>query len=160
MTRASPVLDPLGLLLRIRLGPLQEPASFEILDGRALWVVTISAARLTNQTPPMLQLDGRAEPIFWDGTPDKERTGRAFTLFLSNDSYRTPLRLVVPFGLGQASAEIIQLSRAGTARCDGMQLVPMVLNPCHLGVALSCRAMTADGCGFPTPNLVIDNPGT
>ena len=73
MNRASAVLDPLGLLLRIRLAP-QTPTSFEILDGRALWIVTLSAARPTRDAPPMLRLDGRVKPIYWDGTPDKERT--------------------------------------------------------------------------------------
>jgi hypothetical protein len=165
ITRASALLDPLGLLLRIRLGPLKEPASFEILDGRALWVVTISAARPTDETPPMLQVDGRTEPIFWDGSPDKERTGRAFTLFLSNDSYRTPLRLIVPFGLGHARAEIIQLSRAGTARHQEIRFMPLIPSLCRLvvptsGVAPACPAMIDDGSGFPVLNLVIANPGT
>ncbi len=110
-TRPTAVLDPLGLLLRIRFGPMSAPSSFEILDGRALWVVRFSSIQLTNETPPTLRLNGHVEPIFRDGSPDKERTGRDFSLFLSNDSARTPIRLVVPFGLGHARAEIIQLSK-------------------------------------------------
>lgn len=110
-TRTTAVLDPLGLLMRVRFGPMSAPSSFEILDGRALWVISFSSIRTTDENPPTLQLNGHVEPIFWDGTPDKERTGRDFSLFLSNDSVRTPVRLIVPFGLGHARAEIIQVMR-------------------------------------------------
>jgi hypothetical protein len=113
MSRATAVLDPLGLLLRIRLAPLHAPSSFEVLDGRALWIVRFAAARLTKEN--LLQLDGTAEPIYWDGSADKERTGRSFSIFLSNDIFRMPMRLTVPFGLGEVRAELFQVSRPGTA---------------------------------------------
>ena len=114
LSRATAVLDPLGLLLRLRTAPLNQPSSFEILDGRALWIVTLSAARPTQER--LLQLEGRAEPIYWDGSPDKERTARSFSLYLSNDAFRTPTRLTVPFGMGEARAELVQLSRPGTGK--------------------------------------------
>jgi hypothetical protein len=119
-TRATAVLDPLGLLMRLRFGPMSAPSSFELLDGHALWVITFSSIRPTSETPPTLQFNGHVEPIYWDGTPDKERTGRDFSLFLSNDSTRTPVRMIVPFGLGHARAEIIQLSRTGAEWRVGM----------------------------------------
>ena len=114
ITRSSPILDPLGFLLRLRLGRLQAPASFEILDERALWIMSISAVRTTGDDPPMLRVDGRSEPVGWDGSPDPGRTGRRFSLFLSNDGYRTPVRLVVPFGVGEARADLVTLSRPTT----------------------------------------------
>ncbi|HEX7598864.1 MAG TPA: DUF3108 domain-containing protein [Polyangia bacterium] len=114
MTRATSVLDPLGLLLRLRVAPLTAPSTFEVLDGRALWLLTLSAARPTKDH--LLQLDGRAEPIYWDGSPDRERTGRNFSLFLNDDGFRTPMRLTVPFGPGEARAELVQLTRASASR--------------------------------------------
>jgi len=161
MTRASVILDPLGLLLRLRLGPLQVPVSFEILDGRALWVVTISAVRPTAEPVPMLRLEGRTEPIFWDGKPDSERTGRRFTLFLSDDRYRTPLRLIVPFGLGEARAEMVQLSRMGTAqRAWLLRRLLRVTRPCLSKNVPFCSALITAGKGFPSPDLVLATPGT
>jgi hypothetical protein len=162
MNRASPVLDPLGLLLRIRLAPPQAPTSFEILDGRALWIVTLSAARPTSDTPRMLRLDGWCRPIYWDGTPDKERTERPFKLFLSDDAYHTPLRLVVPFGMGEARAEIVQLSRpAPRPRLELWRILLRFFPQCHrLPEAPSCGALLPDGSGFPTRNLVLAIPET
>jgi hypothetical protein len=113
MQRPSAVLDPLGLLLRLRLAPPKAPLLLEVLDGRALWAMRFSAAQPTHETPRTLRLEGRAEPIFWNGSPDPERTGRGFTLFLSDDAYHNPVRLVVPFALGEARAEISRLNRTG-----------------------------------------------
>jgi len=126
LTRSTAVLDPLGFLLRLRLGPLQAPATFEILDGRALWIANISAVRPTDEIPPTLRIDGRVDPIFWDGRPADDRTSHNFSLFLSNDGYRTPVRLTVPFGLGEARAEIVQLSRYATARRAWRGIMPIV----------------------------------
>ena len=136
-SRPSPVLDPLGLLLRLRFAPLKAPSSFEVLDGRALWVIRLSAIHATDENPPTLRLDGYAEPICWDGSPDEKRTGRDFSLFLSNDSYRTPVRLVVPYDLGEARAEIVHLSRPEAAR--PVRLKAPVTYPSHLCVPL-CSA--------------------
>jgi hypothetical protein len=139
---------------------MSAPSSFEILDGHALWVVSFSSIRTTSENPPTLQLNGHVEPIYWDGTPDKERTGRDFSLFLSNDSTRMPLRLIVPFGLGHARAEIIQLSKIGATRRFGMTN-PVTL-PKPFGVLGKDRLpLDVDAIsGFPTPQLVIANPET
>jgi hypothetical protein len=157
-TRTTAVLDPLGLLMRVRFGPMSAPSSFEILDGHALWVISFSSIRTTSESPPALQLNGHVEPIYWDGSPDKERTGRDFSLFLSNDSARTPLRLIVPFGLGQARAEIIQLSRtAEAASREG------TTNPApHLRRAgcrgAACCAPPAAGRASPAPTTPGSSP--
>jgi len=84
------------------------------LDGRALWLMTFSAAQPTSENPRTLRLDGWAEPIYWNETPDNLRTAHSFTFFLSDDAYHSPLRLVVPFGLGDARAELSGLSRPGS----------------------------------------------
>jgi Protein of unknown function (DUF3108) len=148
-TRAGVVLDPLGLLLRVRFGPMSAPSSFEILDGHALWIITFSSIRTTSETPATVQLNGHVEPIYWDGTPDQERTGRDFSLFLSNDSAHMPVRLIVPFGLGQARAEIVQLSRGGAASRLGM-MDPVTL-PAGFGVL-------PGACFTERNNAVCDSP--
>jgi hypothetical protein len=159
-TRTTAVLDPLGLLLRIRFGPMSAPSSFEILDGHALWVISFSSIRTTGENPPTLQFNGHVEPIYWDGTPDKERTGRDFSLFLSNDSARMPVRLIVPFGLGHARAEIIQLSKTEATLRDGTTC-PVTL-PKSFGVLgkdgalLDVDAMS----DFPARQLVLMNAKT
>jgi hypothetical protein len=157
-TRATAVLDPLGLLMRIRFGPMSAPSSFEILDGRALWVISFSSIRTTDENPPTVQLNGHVEPIYWDGTPDKERTGRDFSLFLSNDSIRTPIRLIVPFGLGHARAEIIQLSRTKIISSEETPHPVTLLRP--FGVLWKDPLPLEDDAlgDFPTPQLVIARP--
>lgn len=109
--RASSVFDPLGLLLYIRFHPPSAPTSLEILDGRALWIMKLSAVQPTSETAHKLRLDGYIAPVRWDGTPDEARTARSFTLYLSDDAYHTPLALVVPFGFGEARADLIKVTR-------------------------------------------------
>lgn len=89
------------------------------LDGRALWLMTFSAAQPTSENPRTLRLDGWAEPIYWNGTPDNLRTAHSFTFFLSDDAYRNPLRLVVPFGPGEAHAPNSADCRDREARPEG-----------------------------------------
>jgi hypothetical protein len=159
-TRATAVLDPLGLLLRVRFGPMSAPSSFEILDGHALWIISFSSIHTTSETPATVQLNGHVEPIYWDGTPDKERTGRDFSLFLSNDSARMPVRLIVPFGLGQARAEIVQLSRTeGPSR---LGMTDPVTLPEGFGVLPGACFSGGNNavCDSPTPSNVLTNAVT
>jgi hypothetical protein len=159
-TRAGAVLDPLGLLMRIRFGPMSAPSSFEILDGHALWIISFSSMRATDETPPTLQLNGHVEPIYWDGTPDKERTGRDFSLFLSNDSARMPVRLIVPFGLGHARAEIIQLSRTDATSREGTPQPVTLPKPFGVLGKVSLSLEPDAISGIPAPQLVIGKFGS
>ncbi len=120
-TRKEPLLDPLGFLLRLRLDPPRTPRSYEVLDGRALWIITVAPATSADApdqpgSGPTLRLEGQAKPIYWDGDVDPDRPTRTFTLVLADDPYRTPLRLVMPLGIGEVRAELSALSRHPATR--------------------------------------------
>ena len=124
LERKSAVLDPLAFLARLRIAPpTGAPQTFEVLDGRGLWFITINPATRTslavatgNGAAPAptaaLKLDGRAQPVYWDGDIDHERQARAFTIWLSDDVFHTPLRLAMPYGIGEVRVELVSLSRA------------------------------------------------
>lgn len=113
--RTVPVLDPLSFLLRLRLAPPAAATVYEVLDGRALWLAKVSAARVDEASPDLLRLDGKFDPIYWSGGRDKERNSYTFSLFLTRDRFRTAVRLLVPYGLGEVRAELVQVERrAGT----------------------------------------------
>jgi hypothetical protein len=107
-TRQGPVLDPLAFLWRLRSQPPQQPITYEVLDGRALWQIAVSPTRVAaaNATRNVLIISGRAEPIFWDGKPDDDRTARSFTLYLEGDAQHTPLRLVMPLAVGEVRVDL------------------------------------------------------
>jgi hypothetical protein len=116
------VLDPLGLLLRLRAAPPDGragPLALNLLDGQALWRVTFAAAgteRLDRDGPgrPALRFEGRADPIRYDGAPDPgERPARAFVVWLSADDARVPLRLEMPIGVSNLVASLVELERTG-----------------------------------------------
>jgi hypothetical protein len=117
---AAPLLDPLGFLLRLRVEPPgARPQILYVLDGQALWRVTIAspgrveppenAARV-----PMMRLDAEADPVHWDGSPDtgNERKHRSFKLWLSDDAARVPLRLEMPVGLADVVVALTEISRS------------------------------------------------
>jgi hypothetical protein len=110
-SRTAPVLDPLSFLLRLRMALPEAPTTYEILDGRALWLAEISAARPDPDNPGLLRLDGKVDPIYWSDGPDKERSSRSFALYVTRDRFHTPVRLVVPFGIGEVRAEMVRLER-------------------------------------------------
>jgi hypothetical protein len=139
LTRPGPIFDPLGFLLRLRLAPPAATQTFEVLDGHGLWRMTIdpperqpgkgekgadgaggAKSQVTGQrngggadAPGTLKLEGKAEPIYWDGQPDPDRHARRFTLWLADDAFRTLLRLVLRVGLGEVRAELVSLERRG-----------------------------------------------
>jgi hypothetical protein len=110
--RQQVVLDPLSFLYRQRTRPPQSPQAYEVLDGRALWLITVEPGTPANlDGRAAVALRGRANPIFWDGQRDNERTARDFTLWLDTDRFRTPLRLVMPLAVGEVRVDLAQLSR-------------------------------------------------
>lgn len=122
-TLAVPVLDPLGFLLRLRIeppgaGPHDPPQILYVLDGQALWRVTITnAGRVAppeNVAPvPMIRLEAEAEPIRWDRAPDPggDRKHRSFKLWLSDDAARVPLRLEMPVGIADLVVALTDIDR-------------------------------------------------
>jgi hypothetical protein len=122
---AGPLLDPLGFLLRLRVepGPRGEPQILYVLDGQALWRVTITnAGRVAppeNAAPvPMVRLDAEADPIHWNGAPDPggDRKHRSFKLWLSDDAAHVPLRLEMPVGIADVVVALTELERHEPAR--------------------------------------------
>jgi hypothetical protein len=112
LVRKNPVLDPLGFILRVRLAPPRVPETYEVLDGHGLWRLTIApAVAVSEDFGRALRLAGKAEPIFWDGRHDGDRPDRTFTFWLSDDLFRTPLRLVMPLAVGEVRADLVTVSR-------------------------------------------------
>ncbi len=114
--RGRAVEDPVGFLLRLRTMSDAGPRVFEVLDGRALWTITVGNPVLgklddNNSAKVAWRFEGRAEPIYWNGTSDPERSVRTFELWVDNDVYRTPLRLRMPMGLGEVVAELVSVKR-------------------------------------------------
>lgn len=117
LRRPRPIVDPLTFLLRLRASLPRKVESFEILDGRALWLITMqpaTRARLDGASGrAALRLEGRAEPLEWDGATDPERTPRSFVLWLDEGAYHAPLRLTMSLPLGQLRVERVALSQPG-----------------------------------------------
>jgi len=116
---SSPTFDPLGLILRVRIAPPTpgQTQVLQVMEGRALWRVTLSTAG-TQPLPDSaagiiaLRIEGQMDPIFYDGrTDDADRPHRTFTLWLSNDAARVPLRLSVPVGIGDVVVELVEVQR-------------------------------------------------
>ena len=115
----QPPFDPLGFLLRVRISPPApgQTQTLQVLEGRALWRVTLTTAG-TQPLPdgaaatPALRIEGRIDPILYDGRPDNDdRPRRTFTLWLSNDAARVPLRMSIPVGIGSVVVELVELQR-------------------------------------------------
>jgi hypothetical protein len=113
-TRQIAVMDPLAFLWRLRSQPPTQVETFEVLDGRALWTIAMGPTRVQSDGPNrrVLILTGKADPIFWDGRPDDDRTGRTFTLYLEGDAQHTPLRLVMPLAVGEVRVDLTSVSHA------------------------------------------------
>jgi hypothetical protein len=90
----------------------------QLLDGQALWRVTISnASRRLLDDRPTIRLEARAEPIFYDGRPDQaDRSTREFALWLSDDPARVPLRLEMPIGITDLVVALVDLERRALIR--------------------------------------------
>ena len=133
-TRESPVLDPLAFLWRLRSRPPERRETFEILDGRALWKIAVDPTRVRSDGPKrtVLVISGHAEPIFWDGQPDSDRTARRFTLYLEGDAQHTPLRLVMPLAVGEVRVDltaVVHPAGRATVQTAGKPAVQSATSP-------------------------------
>lgn len=120
VTLQEAAFDPMGLLVRLRVRPPAdgEVQALRVFDGSRLWIVTVRGAGRralpgTDGRRQALRLDGRAEPVFYGGEPDLhgDRPTRDFVLWLSDDVWRTPLRLSVPIGPSEVTAELVEYGR-------------------------------------------------
>jgi hypothetical protein len=112
LVRQAAVMDPLTFILRMRLAPPRAPQVFEVLDGHGLWLITIAAAvPATGDLGRALRIEGKADPVFWDGSHDDDRPHRTFTVWLSDDAFHTPLRLVMPLSVGEVRADLVTVTR-------------------------------------------------
>ncbi len=134
--RQTTVLDPLAFLFRLRSRPPERAEVFEVLDGRALWRISVEPTRIVAQgARRVLIMAGRGEPIFWDGSADSERTARSFKLYLEGDAQHTPLRLVMPMPVGEVQVDLTSVSHPAsrapipvknTVRAQGQPRRPLV----------------------------------
>jgi hypothetical protein len=112
LVRKAAVMDPLTFVLRLRLSPPRATQVYEVLDGHGLWLLTISpATSVTGDFGRALRLAGKANPVFWDGSRDEDRPIRSFTVWLSDDQYHIPLRLVMPLSVGEVRADLVTVTR-------------------------------------------------
>jgi hypothetical protein len=117
---ATPTLDPVGLLMRLRAAPpdAEHPLVLQLLDGQALWRVTLTwvgrqPVPLPHDAQPSvgLRIDGRADPIYYDGRDADDRPRRRFAVWLSDDSAHVPLRLTMPIGPADVVVQLIEATR-------------------------------------------------
>jgi hypothetical protein len=117
----APILDPLAFLLRLRAAPPAPgapPQVLYVLDGQALWRLTVKSAGrapLPEGTVgvPTVRLDAEAQPVHWNGAADEDggRRRRSFSVWLSDDANRVPLRLEMPLGPSALVVALTEISR-------------------------------------------------
>lgn len=115
-------LDPVGLLMYLRVAPpvAEHPLVLQLLDGQELWRVTLTWAgrqAVPDSDPPLLavRVDGRADPIAYDGRDATDRPRRTFSVWLSDDNARIPLRLTMPIGIADVVVQLIEATRTPRA---------------------------------------------
>lgn len=144
-TRGAAILDPLSFLLRLRMALPAATAHFEILDGRALWLAEVGAAAPDPEDATLLRVEGQLDPIYWNGTPDPKRNRQRFAMSFTRDPYHTPVRLVVPHGMGELRAELVRLERPQHARAL------FAANPfCRGSGSVVCRGLLPLWARVPT----------
>ena len=106
-------IDPFGLLMRLRTRPpVSGPDELMVLDGRALWKVTVSPGQATTvmvggQSIAALRYALRSDPLDWQRAPSKTRVTQKLVVWLTNTVTRTPLALEAQTSLGNIRIEVV-----------------------------------------------------
>jgi hypothetical protein len=118
---AAPLLDPLAFLIRLRVAPPSPgapPQILHVLDGQALWRLTVKNAGSSPlpegaTSVSTFRLDAQAEPVRWDGVVDEggDRHRRSFSIWLSDDANKVPLRLEMPLGPSAIVVALTDITR-------------------------------------------------
>jgi hypothetical protein len=123
LRRSTAVLDPLAFLMQLRVAPPAVTRTYDVLDGQGLWLIDMRPARVVAEgAGRALRIDGVARPIEWDGRVDADRSNHTFSLWLGDDAFHTPLRVVMPLAVGEVRAELSALTRS-----PGSPAVPRAL---------------------------------
>ncbi|MDX2022932.1 MAG: DUF3108 domain-containing protein [Deltaproteobacteria bacterium] len=112
----APTTDLLGFLLRLRTRPPTAPEAVMVMDGRALWKVTVKpgtadTVQVAQQPHAALRYQLAAEPLDWHLAPSKTRHRQQLTVWLANDRARTPLALEANSTLGNVRIEVDESPR-------------------------------------------------
>lgn len=105
------VVDPFGFLLRLRTRPPKTAETVLVLDGRALWKVTLTetttqVVSVGGQPHEALRYALRSDPIDWHGAPSKTRKRHNVVIWLSTTPVRTPLALQADSPLGNVFIDL------------------------------------------------------
>jgi len=114
---AQPVFDPLGFLIYMRAARLPaEPLTLSLLDGQAYWQIALTPQpgedlKVGTQTHHTVKWTARAIPLDWQREPSQERSPKRFTLWVSDDEHRVPLRVEAESPLGNVNVVLVEATR-------------------------------------------------
>jgi hypothetical protein len=117
----QPVFDPLGFLIYMRAARLpNEPVTLSLLDGQAYWQIALSPQpnedlRVGTQTHHTVKWKAMAIPLDWQRQPSQERSPKRFTLWVSNDEHRIPVRVEAESPLGNVRVDLVEAIRGEVA---------------------------------------------
>lgn len=117
----QPVFDPLGFLIYMRAARLpQSPVTLSLLDGQAYWQITLTPhpaedLRVGTQTHHTAKWTAMAIPLDWQRQPSQERTPKRFTLWVTDDRHRIPVRVEAESPLGNVRVDLVETTRGPVA---------------------------------------------
>jgi Protein of unknown function (DUF3108) len=117
----QPVFDPLGFLIYMRAARLADkPVTISLLDGQAYWQITLTpqkgeSLRVGTQTHHTAKWTAMAIPLDWQRQPSQERSPKRFTLWVSDDEHRIPVRVEAESPLGNVRVDLVESTRGKVA---------------------------------------------
>jgi Protein of unknown function (DUF3108) len=114
---AQPVFDPLGFLIYMRAARLpDETVTLSLLDGQAYWQIVLAPQpgedlKVGSQTHHTVKWNAQAIPLDWQRQPSQERSPKRFTLWVSNDEHRIPVRVEAESPLGNVRVDLVEATR-------------------------------------------------